>query len=100
MLKNRLIPVVLMRNGMVVQSKGFKRYQALGNPATIVARLSNWFSDELIYLDISREAHYDLRRDDTNFENRAGIAGILEDVASKCFMPLTFGGGIRDLEDI
>ena len=36
MLKNRLIPVVLLRNGVVVQSKGFSRYQCLGNPTTIV----------------------------------------------------------------
>jgi cyclase len=35
----RLIPVVLLRNGQVVQSKGFKRWQLLGNPSTIVSRL-------------------------------------------------------------
>ena len=49
MLKNRLIPVVLMRSGVCVQSKGFRRYQRLGNPTTIVERLSDWASDELIY---------------------------------------------------
>ncbi len=48
MLKNRLIPVVLLRNGVVVQSKGFKRYQHLGNPVTIVQRLRDWAADELI----------------------------------------------------
>ena len=51
----RLIPVVLLRNGQVVQSKGFKRWQLLGNPSTIVSRLSNWTADELVYLDITRE---------------------------------------------
>ncbi len=60
MLKRRLIPVVLMRNGVVVQSKGFRRYQALGNPSMIVERLSAWASDELIYLDITRNGCYDL----------------------------------------
>ena len=42
MLKNRLIPVVMLRNGSVVQSRGFKRYQIVGNPTTIVERLSTW----------------------------------------------------------
>lgn len=99
MRKKRLIPVVLLRGGMVVQSKAFKRYQALGNPATMVGRLSNWSSDELIYLDISREAGYDLNRDDLKYQNRNDFLEILSDVAAKCFMPLTVGGGIRSLEE-
>jgi cyclase len=99
MLKTRLIPVVLLRNGLVVQSKGFKRYQALGNPTTVVSRLSDWASDELIYLDITRDAGYDLRRDDLNTPNRDNILDIVEDVARRCFMPLTFGGGIRTVAD-
>ena len=100
MLKNRLIPVVLLRNGIVVQSKGFKRYQRLGNPITIVERLSDWAADELIYLDISREPIYDLGRDDLNFPNRGAVLEILKDIARRCFMPLTFGGGIRTLDDV
>ncbi len=100
MLKIRLIPVVLMRNGMVVQSKGFSRYQALGNASTIVGRLSNWSADELIYLDISREAKYDLRREDLNYPNRAEFEEIMVDIAKNCFMPLTVGGGIRTLDQV
>lgn len=100
MLKTRLIPVVLMRNGRVVQSKRFSRYQALGNASTVTWRLSNWSADELIYLDISREPGYDLNRDDLNFPNRQAFMDILADVAGKCFMPLTVGGGIRDLGQI
>ena len=100
MRKVRLIPVVLLKNGRVVQSKGFKRHQVLGNPSTIVWRLSNWFSDELIYLDISREQNYDLRRDDLNYQSKANIIDIIGDVSKKCFMPLTGGGGIRTLEHV
>ena len=100
MLKQRLIPVVLMRGGVVVQSKGFQRYQRLGNPTTIVQRLSDWASDELIYLDISREGTYDLGRDDLGGANRGDPLAILRDVAKQCFMPLAFGGGIRTLDDI
>ena len=99
MLKTRLIPVVLLRNGVVVQSKGFRRYQLLGNPTTVVQRLSDWASDELIYLDITRDAHYDLGRDDLKGPNRHDILDIVADVAKRCFMPLTFGGRIRCLDD-
>jgi len=98
--KIRLIPVVLLRNGVIVQSKGFKRYQVLGNPSSIVCRLSNWFSDELIYLDISKTPNYDLRRDDLNYSNHDNILEILKEISRKCFMPLTFGGRITSVKDI
>lgn len=100
MLKKRLIPVLLLRNGVIVQSKGFKKYQSLGSPTAAVERLSSWASDELIYLDISNTPVYDLKRDDLNFPKFKSILDIIRLVASKCFMPLTFGGGIRTLDDI
>lgn len=100
MQKNRLIPVVLMKNGVVVQSKSFKRYQRLGNPSTIVERLSDWAADELIYLDISRDSVYDLGRDDLNFSNPHSIIDILKEVAKRCFMPLTFGGRVKSVHDV
>ncbi|MDP6445531.1 MAG: imidazole glycerol phosphate synthase cyclase subunit [Pirellulaceae bacterium] len=100
MLKNRLIPVVLMRQGVCVQSKRFRRYQRLGDPTTIVERLSDWASDELIYLDISRQDTYDLGRDDLQSANHGDILSILEEISQRCFMPLTFGGGIRTLDHI
>lgn len=55
MKKKRLIPVLLLKNGFLVQSKLFQRHQNLGNPVIAVKRLSEWAADELIYLDISRE---------------------------------------------
>lgn len=100
MLRDRLIPCILLRNGVIVQSKGFKRYQLLGTPTVAVERLSDWASDELIYLDISRDRSYDLRRDDLKSPNRGSIIEIIQDVASRAFMPLTFGGGIRTIDDV
>jgi imidazole glycerol-phosphate synthase subunit HisF len=100
MKKKRIIPVLLLRNGWLVQSKGFRRYQNIGNPVTSVKRFSEWASDELIYLDISRDTVYDMRRDDTGHPNRASLLEIVEDVARQTFMPITVGGGIRTLEDI
>jgi cyclase len=98
--KLRIIPVILLKNGRVVQSKKFSRHQVLGTPSVIVGRLSNWFADEIIYLDISRDTRYDLNRDDLNFENRNSILEIIEDVSRNCFMPLTVGGGIRAVIDV
>ena len=100
MKKKRLIPVVLLRNGWIVQSKGFREYQNLGNPVTTVQRLSEWASDEIIFLDISADQMYDMRRDDQGYKNRDNFLGILTDIAAATFMPLTVGGKIRSLRDI
>lgn len=100
MKKKRLIPVLLLKNGWLVQSKGFKRYQNLGNPITAVKRLSEWASDELVYLDISRGDSYDMRRDDIKHPNRHDIFEIIKDVSKMAFMPITVGGRIRTLQDI
>jgi len=100
MKKNRLIPVLLLRNGWLVQSKGFSRYQNLGNPVQAVKRLSEWASDELIYLDISNGETYDMRRDDQGYANRQSFLEIIEDVSKVTFMPMTVGGRIRTLQEI
>src|SRR5437588_10853861 len=100
MKKRRLIPVLLLRNGWLVQSKQFRRWQNVGNPVTAVKRLSDWASDELIYLDISRDETYDLRRDDLGNPNRSSIFDIIADVSKAAFMPITIGGRIRTLGDI
>lgn len=100
MKKKRLIPVLLLRNGWLVQSKQFKRYQNLGNPISAVKRLSEWASDELIYLDITRDDSYDMRRDDLAHPNRNSILDIIADVSKVAFMPITVGGRIRTLQDI
>ncbi len=100
MLKKRLIPIVLLKNGWVVQSKLFKEYQNLGNPLQTVKRLSEWCSDELIYLDISKDNNYDIKRNDQNYPNRKNFIEIISDVSKVSFMPLTVGGKIKNLNDI
>jgi imidazole glycerol-phosphate synthase subunit HisF len=98
--KRRLIPVVLLKNGWLVQSIQFSRYLNLGNPVWTVKRLSEWASDELIYLDISSDDRYDMRREDLGAPNRHTFLEIIADVAKVTFMPITVGGKIRTLEDI
>ena len=100
MKKKRLIPVLLLRNGWLVQSKEFKRHQNIGNPVSSVKRFSEWASDELIYLDISRNFSYDMKRDDMGHPNHSSIWDIMNDVSKVTFMPITVGGGVKTLKDI
>jgi len=98
----RLIPVLLLKHGMIVRSQLFKMHQVIGNPMSTVKRFSDWNVDELIILDISRgEAGYDLRRDDLQQQYAGNTAlDVLREISKVCFMPLTFGGKIRTIADI
>jgi imidazole glycerol-phosphate synthase subunit HisF len=100
MLKHRLIPVLLLKNGFLVRSFKFQRHQSIGNPLVQTSRYNDWSVDELIYIDISRDDRYDLKRNDQKLEAVTDIIGILRFVSKNCFMPLTFGGKIRTLEDM
>lgn len=100
MKKKRLIPVLLLKNGFLVQSKGFKRHQNLGNPVSAVKRLSEWASDELVFLDISTTNEYDLRRDDLGHPNRSTFLDIIKDVSRVTFMAMTVGGKIKKEDDV
>ena len=99
MLKTRLIPCLLLKNGLVVRSEEFSFHQVVGNPIHQVERFNAWAVDELIYLDITREGEYDMRRDDHKIKDKKTLLEIIEEISRTCFMPLTFGGGIRTLED-
>ena len=100
MKKKRLITVLLLRNGWLVQSKQFHRYQNLGNPSSAVRRLSQWAADEVIYLDITRDDLYDMGREDLGHPNRHNVLEIIEDVAKAALMPITVGGRIHSIQDI
>lgn len=100
MLKPRLIPVLLLLNGLLVRSQGFNLHQVIGNPINEVQRFNEWSVDELIYIDISQDDSYDLRRDDHRVAGLNSALDILERVSETCFMPLTFGGRIRTVADV
>lgn len=100
MLKTRLIPVLLLQNGMLVRSELFSTHQIIGNPIFEVERFNQWNVDELVYLDISAEGGYDLRRDDAKIRGLNDPLTILEAVSKSCFMPLTWGGRIRSVDDM
>jgi cyclase len=100
MIKTRLIPVLYIKNGLIVRSEDFNYHQMIGNVVNEAKRYNEWNVDELIYIDISRESSYDLRRDDHKIKSYSTIEEIIATISQTCFMPLTFGGGIRNLEQI
>ena len=100
MLSRRLIPVLYIKNGLIVRSEDFSIHQIMGNIISEAKRYSDWGVDELIYIDISRDKEYDLRRDDHKVDSYSNIDQIIQKISEVCFMPLTFGGGIRSIEDI
>ena len=100
MLKKRLIPILLLQNGMLMRSELFKIHQVIGNPIYEVQRFNEWNVDELVYLDITREGEYDLRRDDHKVKGLNDPLTILDMVSRTCFMPLAWGGRIRTVEDM
>ncbi|HZS09407.1 MAG TPA: imidazole glycerol phosphate synthase cyclase subunit [Blastocatellia bacterium] len=98
MLKKRLIPVLLLRGGLLVRSELFKIHQIIGNPIHEVERFNEWNVDELVYLDITGDESYDLRREDHRIKGLDDPLAILDAVSKTCFMPLTWGGRIRSVE--
>ena len=100
MIKKRLIPILLLKNGFLVQSKNFEFHHNIGHPLQAVKRLSQWCSDELIYLDISRDDIYDVHREDHGYENFDDFLSIIKEVSKLTFMPITVGGKIKNLYDV
>lgn len=86
MLKTRLIPSIITKNELVVQSFNFKKYLPIGNVKTAIEFFVDWDVDEILIIDIdaSREER------EPNFE-------LVKWAASECFVPLTVGGGIKTL---
>lgn len=89
MLKKRVIPVLLLRNGRMVKGVKFADYRDTGNPRTAVRIYSAQDADELVFLDIQ-----------ASLESRNALVDIVREAATECFMPLAAGGGIRSIEEV
>lgn len=88
MLRNRVIPVLLVKDHGLVKTTRFSEPKYVGDPINAIRIFNEKEVDELALLDISATPG----RLGPNFE-------LVQDVASECFMPLAYGGGIRGLED-
>ncbi len=89
MLKTRVIPCLLLRGRGLYKTVKFKNPKYVGDPVNAVKIFNEKEVDEIILLDIAATAE----RREPNFE-------LIRDVASECFMPLTYGGAVSSLEHI
>ena len=88
-LAKRVIPCLDVTAGRVVKGVNFVSLRDAGDPVEIAARYDGEGADELTFLDITASS-----------DQRDIILHVIEAVASKVFIPLTVGGGVRRLEDV
>ena len=89
MLKKRIIPCLDVKDGRVVKGINFLNLRDAGDPTEQALFYSNSGADEITFLDITATS-----------DNRESMLSVIEATASKCFVPLTVGGGIRTVNDI
>jgi len=89
MLKKRVAATIIVKDGIVVQSINFSKYLPVGKPAIAIEFLNQWGIDEIILLDIS-----------TARNNQDPDYLMIRKASEKCFVPLTVGGGVSNIEHI
>lgn len=88
MLRTRIIPALLLRDESLVKTVQFKHFTYIGDPCNTVRIFNELEVDELLFLDIT-----------ATHKRRSPNLRILADIADECFMPLSYGGGIRSVAD-
>lgn len=88
MLKTRVIPCLLLKDASLVKTIKFKKYNYIGDPINTVRIFNELGVDELMFLDIFASK-----------ENRKINFKVLNNIASECFMPLSYGGNIKSLDE-
>lgn len=89
MLAKRIIPCLDVKNGRVVKGTKFVDLKDAGDPVEIAAEYDKQGADEICFLDIT-----------ASHEERGIILDVVKRTAERVFMPITVGGGIRNLTDI
>ncbi len=89
MLKQRIIPSLLLKDGRMVKGRNFSQFRDVGDPVTAAKVYNAQKVDELMFLDIRPTR-----------ESRGQVCRIIEEAACECFMPLTVGGGVQSVEDV
>ncbi|HUF20805.1 MAG TPA: imidazole glycerol phosphate synthase subunit HisF [Burkholderiales bacterium] len=88
-LAKRIIPCLDVTGGRVVKGVNFVELRDAGDPVEIARRYDEQGADELCFLDITASS-----------DDRDLILGIIEQVAAEVFIPLTVGGGVREVNDV
>jgi cyclase len=89
MLSARVIPCLDVDNGRVVKGVRFKELRDAGDPVLVAQAYEEQGADELVFLDITASS-----------DGRNTMRDVVEKTAASCFMPLTVGGGIRNVTNI
>lgn len=89
MLTKRIIPCLDVKEGRVVKGVKFLNLKDAGDPVEVAQFYDKEKADEIVFLDIQ-----------ASFEKRGIMLDVVKRTAETVFMPLTVGGGIRNLEDI
>ncbi|MDP2759756.1 MAG: imidazole glycerol phosphate synthase subunit HisF [Sideroxyarcus sp.] len=89
MLAKRIIPCLDVTAGRVVKGVSFVELRDAGDPVEIAKRYDDQGADELTFLDITASS-----------DDRSIIFHIIEKVAEQVFIPLTVGGGVREVQDV
>lgn len=87
MIKHRLIANLLVHQGNVVQTRQFKRTNMVGSAFTAVDFFNTWSVDEIGVFEISHD-----------LSCLEKFVGIIEELSRRCFVPLSVGGKIRDMD--
>lgn len=83
------MPCLLFDNGSLVKTVKFNNSSYVGDPVNAIKIFNEKEVDELIFLDIKAST-----------ENNQPSFDIISEIASECFMPLTYGGGVNNIEDM
>lgn len=89
MLRTRVIPCLLLRNGGLVKTVKFADPKYVGDPVNAVRIFNEKEVDELVFLDISATA-----------ADRGPNLELVRDIATEAFMPFGYGGGVRTIEQV
>jgi cyclase len=89
MLKPRIIPCLLIQNGGLVKTTQFNKPKYIGDPLNAVRIFNEKEVDELIVLDI-----------DATVQNREPNYQLIANLAAECRMPLCYGGGVTNVEQV
>jgi len=89
MLAKRIIPCLDVTAGRVVKGVSFVELRDAGDPVEIARRYDEQGADELTFLDITASS-----------DDRGILFRIIEQVAEQVFIPLTVGGGVREVQDV
>jgi cyclase len=85
----RIIPVLLIKDGGLVKSINFKSFTYIGDPINAVKIFNEKEVDEIVILDI-----------DATREKRSPNFSLIKEIASEAFMPLAYGGGITNINEV